>query len=453
MSARAAAWVLVFEAACCAWVLNAHLPGLIVAPLPPPGWQQIMTVVVIGLGVAPLAIRLVDRSAYVGMARLFGGLGVLVGAILWVSLVGVQAREIPPPWYARLPLVVGLFLPLLLTPVCMRKRGAYHRKSFLYAWWLAVGSYGLCELTAGELVRSRAWRILIIDSEFYGRAVADARRFVVTPGARWRHHYSDDPDGYFGAGRRIDYVANSRGLRERELPLVKPPGVFRILALGDSFTLGEGVRDGDTWPAQLERCLQDGSMAVEVINAGVNAYGTRQELEQYRRNTRDYQPDLVIVAMVWNDTQTGRPQDFGATFAGSSAALAQYLALSDRLARGVANLLGRSGVPDAPRDWEDALGALSELAEAVRADGAELLAAIYPSVQPLDNPSLRRVYAIQERFCAGADIDVWNAWPRFTAEPARRWHVHGADHHPNAAAHRLFAEGLAERIRPGLRRR
>src|SRR5690349_12526588 len=46
--------------------------------------------------------------------------------------------------------------------------------------------------------------------------------------------------GHFQMG--IPAVAYSHGHRDVEVPLKKPPGVFRILVIGDSFTVGANVR-------------------------------------------------------------------------------------------------------------------------------------------------------------------------------------------------------------------
>lgn len=88
----------------------------------------------------------------------------------------------------------------------------------------------------------------------------------------------------------------ARGTREHAVP--KPPGAARILAIGDSFTFGEGVGDSETWPAQLEARLS----GVEVVNLGVHGYGHDQMLITLREEARRYGPDVVILGAVNEDT-------------------------------------------------------------------------------------------------------------------------------------------------------
>ena len=70
---------------------------------------------------------------------------------------------------------------------------------------------------------------------------------------------------------RVTIETSSLGFRDREMAVDKPSGVFRILALGDSFTFGVGVEGNQAYPKVLETLLnRSGGLGrrVEVINAG-----------------------------------------------------------------------------------------------------------------------------------------------------------------------------------------
>jgi hypothetical protein len=83
-----------------------------------------------------------------------------------------------------------------------------------------------------------------------------------------------------------------RGARHYQVD--KPPGVFRVAVVGDSFTWGAEVGDDETYPRRLELLLARG----EVLNMGVRAYGIDQIALKYLRYGRAYRPDLLIVA-IW----------------------------------------------------------------------------------------------------------------------------------------------------------
>src|SRR5262245_21643077 len=94
-----------------------------------------------------------------------------------------------------------------------------------------------------------------------------------------------------------DKVLNSSalGLRGREeRAYAKPPGVRRVVALGDSFTFGEEVSDDQTYCHQLEALLP----GTEVLNLGVHGYGHDQMLLYLEEEGVKYRPDVVLLGFV-----------------------------------------------------------------------------------------------------------------------------------------------------------
>jgi hypothetical protein len=99
---------------------------------------------------------------------------------------------------------------------------------------------------------------------------------------------------------------NSEGLRDRDYTKVKLDNTFRIAVLGDSFTLAAQVPIEQTYTSILEQklttCKAFAGQNIEVINFGVDGYGTAQELLTLRQQVWDYQPDLIILAFfIGND--------------------------------------------------------------------------------------------------------------------------------------------------------
>jgi len=109
-----------------------------------------------------------------------------------------------------------------------------------------------------------------------------------------------------------DVTFNSVGMRDREHDLEKPPGVFRILLLGDSFMEALQVPFDSSFPALLERGLAERTgKRVEVVSAGVSGWGTDDELRYLTQYGLRYQPDLVLVAMtLHNDISDNLRQEW-----------------------------------------------------------------------------------------------------------------------------------------------
>lgn len=90
---------------------------------------------------------------------------------------------------------------------------------------------------------------------------------------------------------------NSHGHRDDETVVTKPAGVFRILALGDSFTMGHGVDIEDTYVAILEKNLERSfaDKKVEIVNAGVFGYSPLIYNLYLQKQGLSFNPDMVIV--------------------------------------------------------------------------------------------------------------------------------------------------------------
>ena len=100
-------------------------------------------------------------------------------------------------------------------------------------------------------------------------------------------------------GRDLEARTNSKGWRDAERETSRAAGTsVRLAAVGDSFTFGVGVDDGERFSEVIEAQLS----GVEFLNFGMNGFGTDQELEVLRHEVLDYRPDAVLcVTYLGND--------------------------------------------------------------------------------------------------------------------------------------------------------
>jgi hypothetical protein len=100
--------------------------------------------------------------------------------------------------------------------------------------------------------------------------------------------------GHFQMGIPAD--ANSHGHRDVEVPLKKPSGIFRILVLGDSLTVGTNVQQEEAYPKIIERRLKTiFGDKIQVVNAAVGGWQPFQYAEYFKRYGYQFEPDLVLV--------------------------------------------------------------------------------------------------------------------------------------------------------------
>jgi lysophospholipase L1-like esterase len=244
---------------------------------------------------------------------------------------------------------------------------------------------------------------------------------------------------------------NSRGLRDREFAYAVPPGVTRILVLGDSITFGWGVPIEDSYPKVLERLLNaDEPGRYQVLNGGVGNYTTSRIIALYRYELHKYGAQVVVFSFYLNNANETPDSRLQFLF---DTPLEFPVFLWSRLQR-VASRYGvgpdfdeyyrqlyREGTPSYERFKGELLGFLEEL----EAQGRKVVVVSIPDVRHLTEPRYR--YAgITERVravAAQAGAPFLDLYPSVRGLPAAKIVNSPEDRHPNAEGHRRFARALA----------
>jgi hypothetical protein len=144
-------------------------------------------------------------------------------------------------------------------------------------------------------------------------------------------------------GYRATVRTNGHGLRGPEFQVRKPPGLFRILLLGDSMTAGLEVGEDATFAAICRRMLAS-ERPVEVINAGVRGWNLDNVRCFLETDGLAWEPDVVVYLFVDNDvtaaaefapnrTDTGRrwtPRGLAARLAAHSHVLYRLALLREQ---------------------------------------------------------------------------------------------------------------------------
>lgn len=131
--------------------------------------------------------------------------------------------------------------------------------------------------------------------------------------ARWaRAHtfyicYRDNPRAALDERHCTRADINRFGIRDsQEVTYEKPPGEWRLVCLGDSFTFGWGVNEPDTWVRQIETKLRPKALlrgvGLRAINCG--ASGTLLVDEYWwalRDRFHEFNPDMVLATICLND--------------------------------------------------------------------------------------------------------------------------------------------------------
>ena len=223
---------------------------------------------------------------------------------------------------------------------------------------------------------------------------APAPASYITDWAEWEGDFYTVKGTAVGWPPFEDY--NHDGLRDREHAVAKPPGVRRLICLGDSTTAGYRIQPEEAYPQRLQDLLDSVGYPVEVFNVALGGWSTHQELLAYRRIVRKYQPDVVLVGICLNDipelgNNLGRPPAWLSTAYRHSALMRRLVAASDREIRSIEELFDTPEAPKVRGAYLRLFEHLRTLRDEVHADGAELGVLVFPfrlQIQPDAPPPL-----------------------------------------------------------------
>ena len=126
-----------------------------------------------------------------------------------------------------------------------------------------------------------------------------------------------DPEGMISPPREFvwDETSNARGWHDVEHAQEKPPGVERILVLGDSYVEARHVPRDSTFARILERRLRERSgddPSIEVVAIGQRGWSQREELDALEREGIVYDPDLVLLCFLGFNDVSGNSKELRA---------------------------------------------------------------------------------------------------------------------------------------------
>jgi hypothetical protein len=126
--------------------------------------------------------------------------------------------------------------------------------------------------------------------------LAEHRHARYDPELGWVHIPSTSIPDMYGPG--VGLSINGQGFRAaRDFTDHVPAGRLRVICSGDSFTLGYGVDDADTWCARL----QDHDARFETINMGQGGYGFDQAYLWYKRDGLRFEHHAIVAAFITDD--------------------------------------------------------------------------------------------------------------------------------------------------------
>jgi D-alanyl-lipoteichoic acid acyltransferase DltB (MBOAT superfamily) len=275
------------------------------------------------------------------------------------------------------------------------------------------------------------------------------------------------------------FTTNSFGMRDREYPLAKPAGTWRMAFFGPSHVMGAGVGDGEQFESVLESRMNaelatngaagGGYAHFEVLNFGAIAYSLLQQDAMLLDRGVGFRPDVVVVTLYSQVPRTTVDHLSGVLWSGRPIPDDTLRTLLARA--GVADP-GRTGAPVPGQFLRKALGAVGVPTRMPWSEGQLLLRRHSPEITAYVIRKLARditaagavpvLLALDQVEPEGTDRDVVNPlldearhagflvldlFDVYDGKDPTSLRVADWDNHPNVAGHRLIADRLFDEIR------
>lgn len=293
---------------------------------------------------------------------------------------------------------------------------------------------------------------------------------------------------------------NNVGLRGEDIKTEKEEGTYRILMLGDSFTMGGGVRDEETFSFLLEELLNTAGRRVEVLNAGVDSYSP---ILSYRQLVTQYGPLLEPQLVVLNFDMSDLMQEvayrklsivdqsgniIGFRISAGWETINRFIDNNLYFTRLIVFYLRRSSVDreeitvgnmvmlanpellrhtladddaDRTEQWQNIFDSILKIREYCTDRGIDFLLTVYPWGHQVRDEEwsqgrvlfLDRDFSVSDRsvvrlkaFASNNAVDILDVFPAFRSYDGASRLYYDADIHWTASGHRIMAGELARYI-------
>lgn len=274
------------------------------------------------------------------------------------------------------------------------------------------------------------------------------------------------PDAH-GIFKGVLHRTNSRGARGPEYSDRPAPGTFRIVVVGDSYTMGQGVEEQDSYAAVAESLLNErgDGRRYEVINGGVAGFAIRHSMRRLERLDRPYEPHLLVYGFTPNDIlgddyREASPADQDAAralirrFEEAPIALLRLvwprLVLAKSAWRpipGTYEHVLEQNYFENPAAWLQITDGLDQLAKLAKSRGVCGLVFVHTRINQLWFHPFTRIYRRVAEAARERGLFAEVSLPLFRGQDATKLRLSALDTHPNAEGHRLHGEALALGVR------
>ena len=338
--------------------------------------------------------------------------------------------------------------------------GAYGYLFDYLWWWLIPASLVIHTWCFFKLTPTRRWprARLVIGNTLIGLSLLSVVGLGAETYLRFMSVETDTFGNSLGSRRWLELYPklNSLYCRDAEWPEQKPPGVYRIAFVGDSFTYGWGINDASDRFSDIVQRRFDGRSAgrVEVMNVAWWAWDTREELRAAHDMIEVYGVDEIVLCYLPNDIEQLLPTDVydarkpprSVCVNTDASFLLDHLYYSI-VARQTTRVQSAcdwlwDGYAD-PGVWSRQQRTLTELIDLCRDKNVKIRVALLPFIKSWgERYDPVKLHAQLKAFFVASGVPVVDLLPAIAEHDPDTLIVNHHDPHPNERAHTLFAEEI-----------
>jgi hypothetical protein len=253
---------------------------------------------------------------------------------------------------------------------------------------------------------------------------------------------------------------NNLGFRDNASTIpAKQKGEYRIVVLGDSFTVSAGVGYADLYTTQMERQLRQRFPHVKVINLAVGGYNIVQYELVLKEVALGLNPDMVLVSLFPSNDFSNETYDENYRVASGQAAAVRALpwhettllhrAYGGRLERGIMRLFRGPALNDSAKarsEWDQNAAALQSIVATARERNLAVQLAMLPATRYFE--SERALFARVEKICRDLELACLNLLEPFIAAriSERTLWLNALDAHPNERYNAFVAAQMSTHL-------
>jgi lysophospholipase L1-like esterase len=293
-----------------------------------------------------------------------------------------------------------------------------------------------------------------------GRALADARQWLLTMPEAWKRRETSVPGAafaYYWQGAL--HVWNEEGFRLAKPLPPKRDDTYRVMVVGDSFVFGLGIAEDSRFSNLVEQRLS-AAFRIDVINMGHNGYRSEDVLAVIRKFLPILRPNLVLYGVCLCAFLSGEPPQYPThpfplpgAFKNWMIAHTHIGALSNDLYDATLRRfhLRRDFYDDILADFAGYqrrfASDVAQMNEVVQAAGLPPLLAMVIDQFPVYQGRGYRIARIAEEDFIKAGAEIIPSEPFYRAHSGRNLSVSRWEGHPNEEANRIWAEMIAQALR------